>query len=276
MLCLCDCYDQFTWSSPSHWTVLLSVYFNAIAIRWATICLTSCIRRIAVFSDLLPVFLPLVIVPFLRLVPLVVVVFPFCVFSQSKMLNASLISSFIRLIPVLIDWFQQFPVLFDWFQHFPVLFDWFQHYPVLWPGSAFSLSFSSGPFYKKCTCYTCNTSSAFSLYLCDLFVQFCSLLTKLYDILRGNSHWPYSLTKYFTFTIVWTSTCLVSFPGPISFASSVSWLLWTEPTGWILHQLCPDSPPIMQRFYPSGCTRRIRWSCEGLTSVHNEYTGWSL
>ena len=70
------------------------------------------------------------------------------------------------------------------------------------------------------------------------FVQFCSLLTKLYDILRGNSHWPYSLTKYFTFTIVWTSTCLVSFPGPISFASSVSWLLWTEPTGWILHQLC--------------------------------------
>ena len=34
------------------------------------------------------------------------------------------------------------------------------------------------------------------------FVQFCSLLTKLYDIFRGNSHWPYSLTKYFTFTIV--------------------------------------------------------------------------
>ena len=70
------------------------------------------------------------------------------------------------------------------------------------------------------------------------FVQFCSLLTQLYDILRGNSHWPYSLTKYFTFTIVWTRTCLVPFPGPISFASSVSWLLWTEPTGWILHQLC--------------------------------------
>ena len=59
---------------------------------------TSCIRRIAVFSDLLPVFLPLVIVPFLRLVPLVVVVIPFCVFSQSEMLNASLISSFIRLV----------------------------------------------------------------------------------------------------------------------------------------------------------------------------------
>ena len=98
MLCLCDCYDQFTWSSPSRWTILLSVYFNAIAIRWAAICPTSCIHRIAVFSDLLPVFLPLVIVPFLRLVPLVIVVAPFSVFSQSEMLNTSLISSFIRLV----------------------------------------------------------------------------------------------------------------------------------------------------------------------------------
>ena len=62
------------------------------------ICPTSCIRRITVFSDLLPVFLPLVIVPFFRLVPLVIVVVPFCVFSQSEMLNASLISSFIRLV----------------------------------------------------------------------------------------------------------------------------------------------------------------------------------
>ena len=52
-------------------------------------------------SDLLPVFLPLVIIPFLRLVPLVVVVVPFCVFSQSEMLNASLISSFIRLVPTI-------------------------------------------------------------------------------------------------------------------------------------------------------------------------------
>ena len=52
-------------------------------------------------SDLLPVFLPLVIIPFLRLVPLVVVVVPFCVFSQSEMLSASLISSFIRLVPTI-------------------------------------------------------------------------------------------------------------------------------------------------------------------------------
>ena len=49
-------------------------------------------------SDLLPVFLPLVIIPFLRLVPLVVMVVPFCVFSQSEMLSASLISSFIQLV----------------------------------------------------------------------------------------------------------------------------------------------------------------------------------
>ena len=40
-------------------------------------------------SDLfLPVFLPSVILPFLGYVPLVVVVIPFCVFSQSEMLNA--------------------------------------------------------------------------------------------------------------------------------------------------------------------------------------------
>ena len=44
-------------------------------------------------SDLLPVFLPLVMVPFFRLVPLVVVVVPFCVFSQSEMLNASFYST---------------------------------------------------------------------------------------------------------------------------------------------------------------------------------------
>ena len=41
--------------------------------------------------------------------------------------------------------------------------------------------------------YTCVT------FLCNLILF---PLTKLYDMLRGNSHWPYSLTKYFTFTIV--------------------------------------------------------------------------
>ena len=30
------------------------------------------------------------------------------------------------------------------------------------------------------------------------------------------------------------------------------------------------------RFIRTDCMRRIRWSCEGLTSVHNDYTGWSL
>ena len=171
------------------------MYFNAIAIRWVATCPTSCIRRIAVFSDLLPVFLPLVIVPFFRFVPLVVVVVPFCVFSQSEMLNASLISSFIRLVSTTSSFNRLVSTISSFIRLVSTL-------PCLLTWSAFSLSFSSGPFYKKCTCYTCNTSSAFFLYLCDLFVQFCSLLTKLYDILRGNSHWPYSLTKYFTFTIV--------------------------------------------------------------------------
>ena len=30
------------------------------------------------------------------------------------------------------------------------------------------------------------------------------------------------------------------------------------------------------RFIRTDCMRRIRWSCEGLTSVHNEYTGYLL
>ena len=113
---------------------LFGVLFNAIPIRWGAICPTSCTRCIAVFfSILLLVFLPSVILPFLRFVPLVVVVVPFCVFSLSEMLNALLISSFydwFQQFPVSFDWFHHFPVLFDWFQQFPVLFDWFQHYPV--------------------------------------------------------------------------------------------------------------------------------------------------
>ena len=81
---------------------LFGVLFNAIPIWWGAICLTICTHCIAVFSDLLlPVFLPLVIVPFFRLVPLVVVVVPFCGFSQSEMLNASLISSFIWLVLII-------------------------------------------------------------------------------------------------------------------------------------------------------------------------------
>ena len=30
------------------------------------------------------------------------------------------------------------------------------------------------------------------------------------------------------------------------------------------------------RFIRTVCMRRIRWSCEGLTSVHNEYTGYTF
>ena len=72
-------------------------------------------------------------------------------------------------------------------------------------------------------------------------MQFCSLLTKLYDIFRGNSHWPYSLTKYFTFTIVWSSTCLISFPGLISFC-------FFHVLNSVNRTYRLDSPPIMQGF----------------------------
>ena len=33
---------------------------------------------------------------------------------------------------------------------------------------------------------------------------------------------------------------------------------------------------VFARFIRTVCMRRIRWSCEGLTFVHNEYTGYTL
>ena len=218
-----DCYDQFTWSSPSRWTISLSVYFNAIAIRWAAICPTSCIRRIAVFSDLLPVFLPLVIVPFLRLVPLVVVVVPFCVFSQSEMLNASLISSFIRLVSTISSFNRLVSTIssfngFNNFQFYSLVSTTSSFIRLVSTLSSFIQLVSILPCPLTWVClffvlffgtllqevYLLYMQYFFCLFLILVrpFVQFCSLLTKLYDILRGNSHWPYSLTKYFTFTIV--------------------------------------------------------------------------
>ena len=43
-------------------------------------------------------------------------------------------------------------------------------------------------------------------------------------------------------------------------------------------KLQPSSKTIVlnARFIRTVCMRRIRWSCEGLTSVHNEYTGYTL
>ena len=135
MLFLCDCYDQFTWSHPTRWNACLACISMQLISDVARL-VRLVVLVISLFpSDLISCFfLPLVILPFLRFVPLVVVVIPFCVFSLSEMLNALLISSFynwFQQFPVLFDWFQQFPVLFDWFQHFPVLFDWFQQFPVL-------------------------------------------------------------------------------------------------------------------------------------------------
>ena len=99
-------------------------------------------------SDLLPVFLPLVIIPFLRLVPLVVVVVAFCVFSQSEMLNASLISSFILLVPTISSFystgfsnFQFYSTGFNNFQFYSTGFNNFQFYST---GFITTLSFELG------------------------------------------------------------------------------------------------------------------------------------
>ena len=86
----------------------------------------------------LPVFLPLVIVPFLRFVPLVVVVIPFCVFSQSEMLNASLISSFYSTG---FNNFQFYSTGFNNFQFYSTGFNNFQFYST---GFNTTLSFDLG------------------------------------------------------------------------------------------------------------------------------------
>ena len=199
------------------------------------------------------------------------------------MLNSSLISSFIRLVSTissfirLVSTLSSFNRLVSTISSFIRLVSTLSSFNRLVSfttlsfelGLSFLCPFLQDPFTRSVPAipailllpfpYTCAT------FLCNLFLF---PLTKLYDILRGNSHWPYSLTKYFTFTIVWTSTCLVSFPGPISLL--LSCLDFCE------QNLQAGFSTNYARFYLSGCTRRIRWSCEGLMSVHNEYTGWSL
>ena len=147
------------------------------------------------FSDLLPVFLPLVVLPFLRFVPLVVVVVPFCVFSQSEKLNASLISSFIRLVSTISSFIRLVSTISIFIRLVSLL-----PCPLNWVCLFFVLFF--GTLLQEVYLLYMQYFFCLFLILVRPFVQFCSLLTKLYDILRGNSHWPYSLTKYFTFTIV--------------------------------------------------------------------------
>ena len=135
--------------------------------------------------------------------------------SQSEMLNASLISSFyltgfnnFQFYSTGFDNFQFYSTGFNNFQFYSTGFNNFQFYST---GFNTTLSFDLGlPFFVLFfgtllqEVYLLYMQYFFCLFLILVrpFVQFCSLLTKLYDILRGNSHWPYSLTKYFTFTIV--------------------------------------------------------------------------
>ena len=98
------------------------------------------------FSDLLPVFLPSVILPFLRFVPLVVVVVPFCVFSQSEMLNASLISSFYSTG---FNNFQFYSTGFNNFQFYSTGFNNFQFYSTGFDNFQFySTGFNNFQFYS--------------------------------------------------------------------------------------------------------------------------------
>ena len=97
----------------------------------------------------------------------------------------STISSFIRMVSTLSSFIRLVSTL-------PCLLTWLCLFFVLFFGTLLQEVYLLYMQYFFCL----------FLILVRPFVQFCSLLTKLYDIFRGNSHWPYSLTKYFTFTIV--------------------------------------------------------------------------
>ena len=162
-------------------------------------------------SGLLPVFLPLVMIPFFRLVPLVVVVVPFCVFSQSKMLNASLISSFIRLVSTISSFIRLVTTLSSFIRLVSTISSFIRLVTTLSSFirlvstiSSFIRLVSTLPCLLTWVClffvlffgtllqevYLLYMQYFFCLFLILVrpFVQFRSLLTKLYDIFRGNSH----------------------------------------------------------------------------------------
>ena len=97
----------------------------------------------------------------------------------------STISSFIRLVSTLSSFIRLVSLL-------PCLLTWVCLFFVLFFGTLLQEVYLLYMQYFFCL----------FLILVRPFVQFLFPLTKLYDIFRGNSHWPYSLTKYFTFTIV--------------------------------------------------------------------------
>ena len=205
MLFLCDCYDQFTWSNPTRWNACLvcfSMQFLSDGARFVRLV----VLIVSLFSSVsITCFLTFGDITFLRSVLLVIVVVPLSVFSLSEMLNALLISSLLRLVSTISSFIRLVTTLSSFIRlvstissfirlvtTLPCLLTWVCLFFVLFFGTLLQEVYLLYMQYFFCL----------FLILVRPFVQFCSLLTKLYDIFRGNSHWPYSLTKYFNFTIV--------------------------------------------------------------------------
>ena len=183
------------------------MYFNVIVIRWGATCSTSCIRRIAVCLGSFTCFLTLSDDTFL----------PACATSCCgrsllcvfSIWNANCFINF-QFYSTGFNNFQFNSTGFNNFQFYSTGFNSFQFYST---GFITTLYFELGlpflcPFLWDSFTRSVPAIHAILLlpfpYTCATFL--CNLilfpLTKLYDILRGNSHWPYYLTKYFTFTIV--------------------------------------------------------------------------
>ena len=131
-------------------------------------------------------------ITFLRFVPLVVVVVPLSVFSLSEMLNALLISSFLRLVSTFSSFIQLVLTISSFIRLVTTLSSFIR------PGTTlpclltwvclFFVPFFFGILLQEVYLLYMQYFFCLFLILVRPFVQFCSLLTKLYDIFRGNSH----------------------------------------------------------------------------------------
>ena len=124
---------------------------------------------------------------------------------------------------------------------------------------------------------TFNSKRQFSSSLCWVFVSKTRSFPSLFWQLKSlHKPWKYHIRVDLMSAFL---TCLEE---GVVVLVTCSWLhsmvTQRKMTIILVDFVCHDRKKVknLARFIRTCCTRRIRWSCEGLTSVHNEYTGWSL
>ena len=119
------------------------------------------------------------------------------------------------------------------------------------------------------------------MYSLETFTYPQTISQVVWSFTHGVSHflvWPFYIIaipklRGSTFIVLLSSfSILFMVLGQYTFLRNIQpgYRNWIEGVG-IVPVLCGSA-----RFIRTVCMRRIRWSCEGLTSVHNEYTGYPL